>query len=49
MSLMDGLLLFKTVCFYPCTVALGNKADVKMPHTLRDSFYFLDLVFAQFR
>ena len=41
--------IFKTACSYPCTVALGNKADVKMPHTLNDPFNFPGSVFAQFR
>ena len=40
--------ILETVCLYPCTVALGNKADVKMPHTLRDFFNSPDLVFTQF-
>ena len=26
---MDGQVLVKTICLYPCTVTLGNKADVK--------------------
>lgn len=45
---MDIQLIFKTVYFYPNTVAFENKADVKLPHTLRDPFYFLDLGFAKF-